>query len=328
LATGNDFSLIKQKRSITVEELFEKNKEEFQTEILSGADSLKRMIETPEIHFPGLALSGFLYHFHYNKVQFIADMEWHYLNSMTAKARQAAVNKLFEYPIPAVVITSGRESHKEVLASARKYKVPLFRSTLTSAEAGKRVSLFLEDIFAPRMTLHASLVDVYGIGLLYTGKSGIGKSECALDLIERGHRLVADDIVNIVRKSDTLVGSGSPLLGHHMEIRGIGIVNIQQLFGIRAIRLDKKIEVMVELVEWNPKMDFDRLGIETNTVDLMGIPVDKVTIPIFPGKNITVISEVIAMNMLLKYNGVNTAKEFNQRLLDTLQHKRVQRMKE
>jgi HPr kinase/phosphorylase len=176
--------------------------------------------------------------------------------------------------------------------------------------------------------MHATLVDVYGIGMLYTGKSGVGKSECALDLIERGHRLVADDIVNIVRREDALVGTGSPLLGHHMEIRGVGIINIQSLFGIRAIRLDKKIEVVIELVKWDPQMAYERLGIIENTVDVLGMNIDKVTVPIFPGKNITVISEIIAMNILLKYNGINTAKEFNQRLLDALEQKRRQRMHE
>jgi HPr kinase/phosphorylase len=309
-------------------ELFEKNKEDFQITLLSGKNSLQRTVSTHEIHFPGLALSGFLYHFHHSKIQFISDMEWHYLNSLEPKARALAVGRLFEHPIPAVVVTSSREPHKELLSSAKKNGVPLYQTKLNSGDAARRISLFLEDYFAPKLTLHASLVDVYGIGMLYTGKSGIGKSECALDLVERGHRLVADDIVTITRKNDSLIGAGNPLLGHHMEIRGIGIINIQQLFGIRAIRLDKKIEIIVELVEWDPKTNYERLGLTEHTTDLLGIKVDKVSIPIFPGKNITVISEVIAMNMLLKYNGVNTAQEFNRKLIDTLQTKRQQRLKE
>jgi len=168
---------------------------------------------------------------------------------------------------------------------------------------------------------------VYGIGLLYIGPSGIGKSECVLDLVERGHRLVADDIISITRKGDNLVGTGNPLLGHHMEIRGVGLINIQALFGIRAIRLDKKIEVIVELAEWNPRTNFERLGLSRTAVDVLGVKLDKVTIPIFPGKNITVISEVIAMNILLKYNGVNTAQDFNRKLIETLKQKSESRKK-
>ncbi|MBL8029094.1 MAG: HPr(Ser) kinase/phosphatase [Fibrobacteres bacterium] len=323
-----DFSLNVKKSSLTVGELFSKNSEAFEVELLSGGDNLDRNVSGTGLHYPGLALTGFYYHFHQDKIQFIADMEWHYLDSLSAVDRKACLDRFLEFKVPAVVVTAGREPHTEILESAKKHNVPIYRTKLSSNEAGKRIQQYLDDYFAPRVTMHATLVDVYGIGMLYTGKSGIGKSECALDLIERGHRLVADDIVNIVRREDALVGTGSPLLGHHMEIRGVGIINIQSLFGIRAIRLDKKVEAVVELVKWDPHMAYERLGITENTIDLLGISVDKVTVPIFPGKNITVISEIIAMNILLKYNGINTAKEFNQRLLDALELKRRQRMHE
>ncbi len=323
-----DFCLDIPKKKLTIGELFNSGAADFKIELLTGKESLSREIDKADLHFPGLALTGFFYHFHGDKIQFIADMEWHYLDSLSSDKRKECVGTLCSYKMPAIVITSGRKAHDELLAAADLYKVPVYRTTLASNEASKRIQQYLDDYFAPRLTMHATLIDVYGIGMLYTGKSGIGKSECALDLIERGHRLVADDIVNIVRRDNALVGTGSPLLGHHMEIRGIGIIDIEALFGIRAIRLDKKIEAVVELVRWDPKMDFDRLGIMENTVDLLGLSIDKVTIPIFPGKNITVISEVIAMNILLKYNGINTAKEFNQRLLDALEAKRRQRLHE
>ena len=325
---STDFSLVTQKQSISVKELLEKNAKEFELRLLSGKRYADRPITTHEIHFPGLALTGFLYHFHYNKIQCLADMEWHYLNSLSPRERRTCIKKLLAHPIPAILVTSSRAPHPELLEGARASGVPIFGTPLISPEASHRITDFLEDYFAPKMTLHASLVDVYGIGLLYIGKSGIGKSECALDLIERGHRLVADDIITLTKRGNTLVGQGSPLLGHHMEIRGIGIINIQSLFGIRAIRLDKKVEVVIELVAWNPKDNYDRTGLSETVIDIMGLKVDKVTIPIFPGKNITVISEVIAMNMLLKYNGVNTAKEFNQQLITTLQNKRTARSKE
>jgi len=318
--------LIKQKKSITVEELFLSNRETWRLKRLCGSDrSLKRKITEPAIHYPGLALTGFLYHFHHTKIQFIADMEWHYINSLPANRRTSALAKLTEYPIPVILITHGRSPHPELLRCAEKKDIPLFSTDLPSIEAARLVSRHLEDLFAQKATVHASLADVYGIGLLYMGPSGIGKSECVLDLVERGHRLVADDIITLTRKGNSLIGTGNPLLGHHMEIRGVGLINIQNLFGIRAIRLEKKVEVVVEMTEWNPKNNFERLGLTQAKTELLGVPVDKVIIPIFPGKNITVISEVIAMNMLLKYNGVNTAQEFNEKLIENLKRKKAEK---
>lgn len=320
--------LVRPKRSITVRELLLQNEKEFQVRRLCGSDrSLMRKITDPEIHFPGLALTGFLYHFHHNKIQFIADMEWHYINSLPANRRSHAIAKLLDFPIPVIVITHGRSPHPEFLAAAERADIPVFTTALSSAEAARLITAHLEDMFALKTTIHASLADVYGIGLLYTGRSGIGKSECVLDLVERGHRLVADDIISVVRRGNNLVGAGNPLLGHHMEIRGVGLINIQSLFGIRAIRLDKKIECVVELTQWDPKANFERLGLSQTTTEILGVRVDKVTIPIFPGKNITVISEVIAMNMLLKYNGINTAQEFNQKLIETLKRKKTDKDK-
>jgi HPr kinase/phosphorylase len=324
----SNFSLTNQKTSITVKNLFLSNAADFKAALVGGnAKSLQRKITSREIHYPGLALTGFMYHFHYKKIQFVADMEWHYLNSLTRKKRTLALKRFFKHPVPLIVITRGRKPHKELLDCAEALQIPVYQSKLSANVVGKKISTFLEDYFAPQVTVHATLVDVYGIGLLYTGKSGIGKSECALDLVERGHRMVADDIITITRKGESLIGQGSSLLGHHMEIRGVGIIDMQSLFGIRAIRINKKIEVMVELVEWNPKKNFERLGISENTTEILGIKIDKVTIPIFPGKNITVISEVIAMNILLKYNGIHTAREFNQKLIDTLKAKHMGKIK-
>ncbi len=169
------------------------------------------------------------------------------------------------------------------------------------------------------MTMHGTLVDVYGVGLLYAGKSGIGKSEIALDLVERGHRLVADDVVKIIRKApDLIVGTGSELLGHHMEVRGIGIIDIEKLFGIRSIRLQKRIEVEVHLTPWSDDLEYERLGIEDTTTTILGVSIPQVNVPISPGKNITVISEVIAMNHMLKVYGENSALEFSRRLSERM----------
>jgi HPr kinase/phosphorylase len=186
------------------------------------------------------------------------------------------------------------------------------------------VTAFLEDTFAPSATVHGSLVDVYGVGLLFTGRSAIGKSETALDLVERGHRLVADDVVTIRRRQQNiLIGSGNELLRHCMEIRGIGIIDVQSIFGIRAIRAFKRVEVEVKLSEWNDQEDYERLGLEEQQATILGVQIPLVAIPIFPGKNITVISETIALNYLVKVYGYHPAARFSENLLETIRRRRT-----
>jgi HPr kinase/phosphorylase len=197
--------------------------------------------------------------------------------------------------------------------------VPLLRSRLKTGDFYRRLQPYLEEQFAPQTTLHGSLADVYGVGLLFMGRSGIGKSECVLDLVERGHRLVADDAVLVTRRGhDILIGRGHELQRHHMEIRGIGIIDVRALFGIRAIRVQKRIEVVVQLVDWSNQSNYDRTGLETEEVDILGVSVPRVSVPLNAGKNITVISEVVAMNHLLKYSGVHSARLFNARLQDSM----------
>ena len=187
-----------------------------------------------------------------------------------------------------------------------------------------RLSAFLHNIFSPQTTIHGSLVDVYGVGLLYTGISGIGKSECALDLAERGHRLVADDVVKITKKApELIVGQPDEKLGHHMEVRGIGIIDIEKLFGIRAIRVQKRIEVEVRLERWEEGKEYDRLGIDEHKTTILGVDIPYVVIPVSPGKNITVISEVISMNHMLKIYGENTAQRFIQKLSDDIARRKT-----
>ena len=227
---------------------------------------------------------------------------------------------LFDSDIPLMIISKGITPPVDFLAVGDRYKTGIFSSRLTTTELTNRLSVFLEIIFAPSITLHGTLVDVYGVGLLYTGKSGIGKSEIALDLVERGHRLVADDVVKVIRKSPYLiVGTGAELLGHHMEIRGIGIIDIEKLFGIRSIRHQKRIEVEVHLTQWADDLEYERLGLEDHRTTLLGVDIPQVNVPISPGKNITVISEVIAMNHMLKTYGENSAADFSKRLSERLQ---------
>jgi HPr kinase/phosphorylase len=198
----------------------------------------------------------------------------------------------------------------------------VLRSKLKTAEFYRRVKPIVEDAFAPRTTLHGSLADVYGVGLLFVGRSGIGKSECVLDLVERGHRLVADDVVQVTRRGhDVLIGKGHELAAHHMEIRGIGLIDIPALFGVRAVRQQKRIEVIVQLEDWETTRESDRTGLSRQETLILEVPVPKVVVPLNPGKNITVISEVVAMNHLLRYSGIDTAAAFNERLIRRMKEK-------
>ncbi len=207
----------------------------------------------------------------------------------------------------------------ELAEEATRRGIPILVSPLKTGDFYRRLQPFLEEHFAPTVTKHGSLVDVYGVGLLFVGRSGIGKSECALDLVERGHRLVADDVVQVTRRGhDILIGRGLERQRHRMEIRGIGIVDVRALFGIRAIRQQKRIEVVVQLVDWNDRAYYDRTGLDAEEIEILGVRLPLLTIPLNPGKNITVISEVIAMNHLLKYAGVDSAQAFERELLEVM----------
>jgi HPr kinase/phosphorylase len=260
-------------------------------------------------------LAGFRDRFPTGRVQVLGETEVYYLRSLGAAELEETVRAFFALALPAVVITKGLDVPATVIDIANESGVPLLRSQLKTGDFYRRLQPFLEELFAPSTTMHASLADVYGVGLLFVGRSGIGKSECVLDLVERGHRLVADDVVIISRRgTGVLIGRGHELQRHHMEIRGIGIIDVRALFGIRAIRLQKRIEVVVQLVDWDESARYDRTGLETEATDILGVPVPKVVVPLNAGKNITVLSEVVATNHLLKYSGVHSARQFNESL--------------
>lgn len=309
---------------LTVEKLYEDRKDFFDLTLLNSADSLKKRILNAEIHRPGLALSGFMERFPNQRTQILGETEMAYINQLSHDGLIKTCQRIFATDIPLLIIAKGITPPIAFLEIADKYKTGVFSSRLTTSELTNRLSVILDMIFAPSITVHGTLVDVYGVGLLYTGKSGIGKSEIALDLVERGHRLVADDVIRITRKApDLIVGSGSELLGHHMEVRGMGIIDVEKLFGIRAIRLQKRIEVEAHLTLWTDDLDYERLGIEEQRTAILGVSIPQVSIPISPGKNITVISEVIAMNHMLKVYGENTAAEFSKRLSERIQRQAI-----
>jgi HPr kinase/phosphorylase len=234
---------------------------------------------------------------------------------MPLEERIKAFNTLFKFAIPCIFVTSDNPIDQELVQLAADHNVPMFRTSLETTKAVYFLSDFLDDQFSPQTTIHGSFVDVYGLGLLFIGRSGIGKSEIALDLIERGHRLVSDDVVNVTRKGEgILIGAGTDLVKHFMEIRGLGLIDVQSVFGIRAIRFQKRVEVVVELMEWKAAEDFTRTGLDLSTISILDVEVPHIKLPIFPGKNVTVIAEVIALDYLLKHYGYDAAKEFSKRL--------------
>lgn len=291
-------------------------------ELKTSPRSLRTEIVEEDYHRPGLALSGFTEVYSNQRVQIVGTSEWTYLESLGRVRRGRVFKALESFKAPMWILTHGFPVHPELLELCQRQKVPVFVTTMTTMEFCTQLQHILQDWFSPYCSVHGTLVDVYGVGMLYTGRSGVGKSECALDLVERGHRLVADDIVNLVKSGHTIIGKGNPSLGHHMEIRGVGIVDVGKLFGIRAIRDKKKVEIIVELQHWKSGATYDRTGLEELSWNVMEIDIPRKIIPISPGKNITVISEVIAMNMLLKMNGIDVAKLFNEKLINIMRKKR------
>ncbi len=296
---------------------------ELELEALTGDLGLDRVVPDADVASPGLALAGYHGRFMPDRLHVLGETEITYLASLDAVARRQALEGFFQHDLPAVFITKGLEPPEPLLELATVRLVPLIRTRLKTAEFYKRIKPIIAEVFAPRTTLHGSLADVYGVGLLFQGRSGIGKSECVLDLVERGHRLVADDVVKVTRRGqDVLIGQGHELAGHHMEIRGVGLVDIPTLFGVRSVRQQKRIEVVVELDDWENAKDADRTGLQRDTSTILDVSIPRMIVPLNPGKNITVIAEVVAMMHLLRYSGVDVASAFNDRLIKRMREKR------
>jgi len=304
---------------LTVEILYNDNKNRLQLEVLNNKKSFNKKINEREVHRPGLALSGFVDVFTYNRVQVIGNTELAYLETLTPTKREASLRKVFEFDIPCIIITDNNQPSEDFISIANEKKITILKSIFSTTHVIQMLSSYLERMFAPFTTVHGSLVDVYGVGVLITGRSGIGKSEVALDLVERGHRLVADDVVNLIRRTEgILIGTCSETLLHHMEIRGVGIIDVRNIFGVHSIRFQKRVEVELHLEDWKKGKDYDRTGLEDYTIEYLGVSIPIINLPIFPGKNITVLAEVIALNYLLKVYGKFTAKEFNERLIQKI----------
>ena len=272
-------------------------------------------LTVPDLSRPGLQLAGYFDHFEPMRLQVMGNVEISYLSKLTSTERTMILDRLFSYRFPAVIICRDVQPHPECLAMARKHNVTLLRSKEVTSTIISAIISYLTSAMAPRITRHGVLMEVYGEGILLTGESGIGKSEAAMELIKRGHRLIADDAVEIRRISgNTLVGMAPELIRNYIELRGIGIVNVAKLFGMGAVRSDKKIDLVVNIVPWDTHAVYDRLGLEDQYMDILGVKVPMYTIPITPGRNLAVIMEVAAINNRQRKMGYNSAVEFTEQI--------------
>ncbi|MDO3379381.1 HPr(Ser) kinase/phosphatase [Geoalkalibacter halelectricus] len=300
---------------LSIQELLGEDETGLDLELLAGETGLGNKISVPRIQKPGLALAGYTTNLHPDRIQVLGSTELTYLEQLSPETARRNIAALCALNVSCLIITKGQEPPELLVQEAARRGTPLLRTHHQSSIFISLVTKFLEERLLPSTLAHGVLVDVLGVGVLLMGKSGIGKSECALDLILRGHRLVADDVVRVRSKLPAvLFGEGMDLLHHHMEIRGLGIINIKHLFGVAAIRERKKIDLVIELVQWEDGREYDRLGLEEETTSLLGIELPLQRVPVRPGRNITTIVEVAARNQLLKEMGYHSAREFQDRL--------------
>lgn len=315
--------------TITVRQFFEDLEEILSLECIAGKDGFSRKITIPHIQKPGLALTGDTSALNPGRIQIFGNSEIRYLNKLEAKKRTQIIGKICQAELSCLVVTNKNPVPQILKERARKHHIPLFITPLGTATAIIRIQKFLEKNLTESTTRHGVFIDVYGIGVLLLGKSGIGKSECALELVTRGHRLIADDMVVIRKKRpDTVFGTGSEVIKYHMEIRGLGILNIKDLFGVAAVRDSKNVELVIELTAAGPDEDCDRTGLDEQTYELLGIAVPFLCIPVQPGRSLSTIVEVAARNQLLKIKGYYSAQHFQDRitqdlLTGTLNHKKL-----
>ncbi|WP_027409907.1 HPr(Ser) kinase/phosphatase [Anoxybacteroides tepidamans] len=294
--------------------------EKFQLELISGAEGVHRPITTSDLSRPGIEMAGYFAYYPAERIQLLGKTELSFFEKLNPREKKIRMEKLCTDITPGIIVSRGLDVPQELIEASERHSVPVMRSTMKTTRLSSRLTNFLESKLAPTTAVHGVLVDVYGVGVLITGKSGVGKSETALELVKRGHRLVADDCVEIRQEDEgVLVGSAPELIEHLLEIRGLGIINMMTLFGAGAVRTHKRISLVVDLELWDPNKQYDRLGLEEEKVKIIDTEVTRLTIPVRPGRNLAVIIEVAAMNFRLKRMGVNAAEEFSARLTDAIE---------
>jgi HPr kinase/phosphorylase len=284
-------------------------------ELIAGVAGLDRRITSPHVQKVGLALAGFDAYLSTGRILVFGESEIRYLERLEDEGRVESLRRTLARDIPAVVITAGFAATPELIAEADRVGVPLLTTPVATPNAIAKVSAILEDSLAERTIMHAVLMDILGLGVLITGESGIGKSECALDLVVKGHRLVADDTVEIRRRAESvLIGTCPDLTRHHMEVRGLGLINIKDLFGVASTRTSKRVELVVQLERWEPGREYDRLGLDDAHFEILGLPIPLLRMPVGPGRNVSVLVEVAARNQLLRSRGHHAARKLAARL--------------
>jgi HPr kinase/phosphorylase len=308
-----------QRDLVTVERFYTEHASALEVHLVAGASGLKRPIREPTVNRPGLVLSGFTRYFAFKRIQTIGNAEAYFLKSLPEEERIKRYATLFKFKIPCVVYSRNLHPDKLFLKAAEEAQVPIFRCPMVTMKFINLATLALEMMFAPRGTEMGSMVDILGVGVILRGESGIGKSESVLALIERGYSLVADDITKVTLVDGReVVGTSAEVTRNHMEVRGIGIINVAAMFGVRSIRHEKKVDLVVTLKSWNEVEDVDRLGIEQEFVQILGIDVPHITIPVRPGRDLARLIEVAAFQTKLKSSGYNPAKELNDRLISRM----------
>jgi HPr kinase/phosphorylase len=304
---------------ITVEKFYKELEDRLKLKLVTPEVSLSHRIRSTDIHRPGLAFSGYFDYFACDSVQILGQTEINYFETLSPEQVENNITRLFTYKIPCLVVSRNQKVPPRLIKKAVAANVPIFKSPLTTSKLSAQITVFLEEARSSEISLHATFVDVYGIGVLLLGKSGVGKSECALELIERGHRLVADDVTELkLRVGSRVMGYSSDIIGHHMEIRGLGIINILDIFGVGSVRSQKGVNLVVTLEKWNSKREYERLGIWEQTYELLGVKLPHLVIPVRPGRNIPILIEVAALTEREKRMGINPAQEFNKRLIQVM----------
>lgn len=299
---------------ITVGGFFEHVRGSLGLELCAGEGGLARILRSTQIQMPGLALAGYTAFVRRDRVQVLGETELSFLETLAPEVRARALAAFMACEVACIVVTKGLAPPADLIEHCQRGDTPLFSTPMTSSEVIRKLLAYLDDLLSPRCSLHGVLVDVDGVGVLMTGTSGIGKSECALDLVARGHRLVADDVVEIRRRGEDLVGQASPLIQNLIEIRGLGILDVAELYGVAATRGRKRIELHIELESWSLEGRYDRVGLEEITRDILGVGVRSLVIPVQPGRNVAGIVEVAARNLLLQLRGHHAARELNRRI--------------
>jgi HPr kinase/phosphorylase len=308
-------------KEITVKDLFEAKKKDLALSIVTEPATLNKRILSPHVNRPGLALAGYTEVFASDRTQIFGETEVRYLQSLNDDALFTRLKEVFASDIPCIIVSKGLTLPYVVEHLANDLNIAILTSRLSTLNLIQQLSKYLHEVFALEKTIHATLVDVFGLGVLLTGKSGIGKSECALDLIHRGHSLIGDDMINIRYVDERLLGRPGREFGYFMEIRGVGLLNVEKMFGIERVRHQKNIDLQIELMPWQENMDYERIGLADNYVEHLGVKVPIIYLPVSPGKNVSVIVEVAAMNQILKHEGYDAAEDWNRKVHDEIKRK-------